>query len=468
MKTIKLFLNYAHSLSLSTLLFVLFFLPFFIPNEALANKNKTSSNTASERASENASVNYQVKRAHFLQIDSSINPATFNYLETHLKKFNQKNGDVVIIKMDTPGGLVSTTKDIITLIGSLDYPIVMWITPEGASATSAGAIISSCAHLLFMSEGTNIGAATPVGLGKDIEKSDGRQKAINDLVALVSSLSKSRGRNEKLFSKMITEAASFDAQTALKEKLINGIINTQVDLLKAMDQQEVKVLGTHLKLNIEPNLETTRIEMDPGQQILNIFSNPSTAYILFIIGAALLYLEFQAPGGLVAGGVGTICLILAGIGFQVLPLNYGAMGLIILSFILFILEAYITSYGILTLGGIASLVFGSLFLFRTENAYIEIQLPMVLSVVFAIVIYVVLVGFVILKTHKKRPAFFTKKHNEGHVLKFLNQEDDNFYYHVKVNGEIWKATSKTELQPGEKVVINQEDDDNMLLKIERV
>ena len=411
---------------------------------------------------------YAIKRAHFLEINASINPATFNYLDTHLKKFNSKYGDIAVIKMNTPGGLVSTTKDIITLIGSLNYPVIMWITPEGASATSAGAIISSSAHLLYMSEGTNIGAATPVGLGKDIDKSDGRQKAINDLVALVSSLSKSRGRNEKLFSKMITEAASFDAQTALKEGLINGIVNTQVDLLNSIDGKNIKVLGTNLKLITDPKLETTVVEMDPGQQILNIFSNPSTAYILFIIGAALLYLEFQAPGGLVAGSIGAICLILAGIGFQVLPLNYGAMGLIILSFVLFILEAYITSYGILTLGGIASLVFGSLFLFRTENAYIEIQLPLVISVVLAIVIYVLLIGLVIFKTHKKKPLFFTKKDNQGHVLKFLKKEDGKFFYHVKVNGEIWTAIAANEMQEGEKVFISQEDDEQMLLKIEKV
>jgi membrane-bound serine protease (ClpP class) len=414
-----------------------------------------------------AQTTYSVKRAHFLQINSSINPATFNYLDTHLKKFDQKYGDLVVIKMDTPGGLVTTTKDIITLIGSLTYPVVMWITPEGASATSAGAIISSSAHLLYMSEGTNIGAATPVSIGKDIEQQDGKQKAINDLVALVSSLSKSRGRNDKLFAKMITDAASFDAQTALKENLINGIVNTRVDLLKTIDQQVVKVLGKEMNLSIEPGLETTEITMDPGQQILNIFSNPSTAYILFIIGAALLYLEFQAPGGFVAGAIGAVSLVLAGIGFQVLPLNFGAMGLIILSFVLFILEAYITSYGILTLGGIASLVFGSLFLFRTENAYLDIQMPLVLSVVFAIVIYVILIGFVIFKTHKKQPKFFTRTDQTGHVTKFLKEEDGQFYYQVKVNGEIWNAIATMEMELNEKVFVTQEDNEHMTLKIEK-
>lgn len=414
-----------------------------------------------------AQEQFQVKRAQILEINSSINPATFNYLETNFKKFKKDLGDIVVIKMDTPGGLVTTTKDIITLIGSVDYPVIIWVTPEGASATSAGAIISSSAHLLFMSEGTNIGAATPVSLNDDLKKSDGRQKAINDLVALVSSLSKSRGRNEKLFSKMITDAASYDAQTALKEKLINGIVNTQVDLLKSIEGQTVKVLGKEYILKVEKNLEVLETKMDPGQQILNIFSNPTTAYLLFIIGAALLYLEFQAPGGMIAGAIGSVCLVLAGIGFQVLPLNYGAMGLIILSFLLFILEAYITSYGILTIGGIASLVFGSLFLFRTENAYLDIQLPLVLSVVAAIVIYVFFIGYVIVRTHKKRQKHYSKEEDYGHIVNFLNEERGQYFYQVKVNGETWNAFSEDKIENGEKIVVLDQDDDHLILKIKK-
>ena len=170
-----------------------------------------------------AAEGYEVKQISVLEVNSSINPATYNYLKTELSKLSADKGDLAILKLDTPGGLVTTTKDIITLIGKLTVPFVVWVTPEGASATSAGAIIASSAHLLVMSEGTNIGAATPVGIGKDIEKSDGKAKAINDLVALVRSLSKARGRNPDRFAEMISKASSFDSQTALKEKVINGI-----------------------------------------------------------------------------------------------------------------------------------------------------------------------------------------------------------------------------------------------------
>ena len=415
-----------------------------------------------------AQESYEVKQISILDVNSSINPATFNYLKTNLTKLTEQKGDLAILKLDTPGGLVTTTKDIITLIGKTKVPFIVWITPEGASATSAGAIIASSAHLLVMSEGTNIGAATPVGLGKDIEKSDGKAKAVNDLVALVKSLSKARGRNADRFAEMISKASSFDSQTALKEKIINGIVNTQADLISFLNDKEVKVLGKDLKITINPNVEIKNFEMDPGQKILDIFANPMFAYILFVIGAALLYLEVQAPGGFVAGAIGAVCLVLAAIGFQVLPLNFGALGLIVLSFVLFILEAYITSYGILTLGGIASLVFGSLFLFRTENAYLDIQLPMILSVVAAIVIYVIIIAMVIIKTRKKQQHFFKNKDTFGHILKFIGMDGDRFMYQVKVNGEIWNTTTDSEFTANEKVKVTDQDDEHTKVLITKI
>lgn len=411
---------------------------------------------------------YEIKSLKILEVDSSINPATLNYLENNLKKYSTKNSEAVVIKLDTPGGLVTTTKDILTLIGSVDYPVIVWITPEGASATSAGAIIASSAHLLLMSEGTNIGAATPVGLGKDIKQEDGKAKAINDLVALVKSLAKARGRNAQKFELMISKAESFDSQTALKEKIIDGIVNSRIDLIKFINNKSVKVLGENLNLSISNHAEIKEVLMDPGQRILNIFSSPMTAYILFVVGAALLYFEFQAPGGFVAGGVGAFCLVLAAIGFQVLPLNFGALGLVILSFLLFILEAYITSYGVLTLSGIAALTFGSLFLFRTENAYLDIHLPMVLSVVAAIVIYVGMLGLLILKTRQKKQHFFENKQVFGHITNCLGPDGDEFKYQVKVGGEIWNATSENEFIKDEKVFVISQDDEKNKVNIKRL
>jgi membrane-bound serine protease (ClpP class) len=408
---------------------------------------------------------YVIKKITTLEVTASINPATFNYLKTNLNKLSADKGDLAVLKLDTPGGLVTTTKEILTLIGSLNFPFIVWITPEGASATSAGSIIACAAHLLVMSEGTNLGAATPVGLGDDIKQEDGRAKAVNDLVALVSALAKARGRNAEKFSQMISEAKSFDAQTALKENIINAIVNSEADLIRYFNNKKIRLHGEDIALSLDPHYTSTFIEMDPGQKILNIFANPMTAYILFIIGAALLYLEFQAPGGFVAGSIGAVFLILAAIGFQVLPLNYGALGLIVLSFILFIMEAYITSYGVLTLGGIASLVFGSLFLFRTDNAYLDIQLPMILSVVVAIVLYVIFIGFVIVKTRRQKSLFFTTQEQIGHISKFIGRDADQFVYQVKVAGEIWKTNTNKELSIGAKVKVLEQDNIHMQVTI---
>lgn len=430
------------------IIFNAFCLFSFIITSALASETKT----------------YEIKNITYLNIEASINPAVFNYLEDNFQKIAKKENQFVLIKLNTPGGLVTTTKDIITLIGSQKFPVGVWITPEGASATSAGAIIASSAHVLVMSEGTNIGAATPITMGKDIEKGDSRNKAINDLMSVVRSLSKVRGRNASEFEKMISEAKSLDARQALESSVIDKIINTKEDLLTYLENIEVNIVGEKVKLSLSSQIQETVIEMDAGQQILNIFSNPSTAYILFIIGAALLYFELQAPGGIIAGALGALCLLLAGIGFQVLPLNMGAFGLIILSFLLFVAEAYITSFGVLAIGGILSLVFGSLFLFRTDNSLIQLEYSLIISVVASISAYVLFIGWFMIKTYKKSRDRFVHTNQSGSVMKVLGDKK----YQIKIEGEIWNASSDEELSLEDKVEVISQEKEHLNLKIKKI
>lgn len=407
---------------------------------------------------------YPVNSILELSINSSINPATLNYLNAGLAKIKQDKIDMLLIKLNTPGGLVSTTKDILTKIGDIDIPTAIWITPEGASATSAGAIIASGAHLLFMSPGTNIGAATPITMGKDIEEKDLRAKAINDLVALVKGLGEARNRNGKIFGEMIEKASSFSAQDALKNNLINGIISNEKELLDKINGQVIEIKGKSVQLNLQMNnTEVVKLEMDLGQKILDIFANPSMAYILFIIGAALFYLEFQAPGGYVAGSVGAICLLLAGIGFQVLPLNWGALSLIILAFILFILEMYITTYGMVSIAAIASLIVGSLFLFRTDDAYMHVSTSLVVSTILGIVTFIALITIYWIGDSKKnkKQNFFSLKGKTGMVI----EELPGGLYHIKISGEIWKAKANTRLEIDQLCKVIEEDKDNMTLII---
>jgi membrane-bound serine protease (ClpP class) len=434
-----------------------------------------------------------------LNINASINPATFTYIKAGFEKTKKESFNALLITMNTPGGLVSTTKDILTLFGESDIPIIVWIRPEGASATSAGAIISSGAHFLYMADGTNIGAAAPVMMGKDIdpekksppanpllpikdktpetpaspalESSDMKKKAVNDLVALVESLSEARKRNGKLFGEMVSEAKSFKTGEALENNVINGSANNLEDIFSQMDQKMVVIKGSEQQISMPKNPQVVVYPMDLGLSLLNILAHPSLAYILFLAGAALLYFELQAPGGFIAGGIGGILLVLAGIGFQVLPLNLGALSLIILAFILFVLEMYITSFGILSIAGLTSLVFGSLFLFRSESGSAEIPYSLIASTVASLALFLLLMGLTIvreMKKNKNRPQIYSMVGKEGKILSLKpNLADGIFHYNVRTHGEIWHAISEIELAVGDKIVVHEHLPDEMILKIQK-
>jgi membrane-bound serine protease (ClpP class) len=408
----------------------------------------------------------KINRILSLNIQSAITPATFGYLKEGFKKAQSQKYDLIQISLNTPGGLVSTTKKILTLFGESNIPVAVWIRPEGSSATSAGAIIASGAHILMMSDGTNIGAATPIEMSGDIKSKDLRSKAINDLVALVSSLAKTRGRNALLFSDMISKASSFESQEAKKKKLIDAIANTQFQFIKKLENLTVKLKGKEYTTKTQ-SPEVTEFKMDLGLSLLEIFANPGTAYILFVIGAALMYLELQAPGGLIAGSIGAICLVLAGIGFQVLPLNMGALGLIILSFVLFIIEVYITSYGILSIGGLIALVSGSLFLFRTDDAYIELSRTLIFSTTAAIVLFLALIAYYMIRDQKNIGVskFNSLVGARGEILNFVDEDNNMFIYQMKVNGEIWKVASSIELTIGDHYTVKEKKENSMILII---
>lgn len=437
------------------------FISLIISHHNFAQKSKDSSLTSNFTSIEEHQVNKMLR----LDIKSSINPATLDYLTAGFNKSVQENYGAILIVMNTPGGLVSTTKKILNLIGSSQIPVIIWISPEGSSATSAGAIISSGAHLLYMSEGTNIGAATPVQIGKDVEESDLRRKSINDLVALVTSLSKSRKRNADGFKEMIEKASSFDSQTALKTNLIDGIVNTELELRETIDGKIAHVLGKDKRLAVPINVVIEKFEMDLGQKLLDIFANPSLAYILFLIGAALIYFELQAPGGFIAGAIGVVFLTLAGIGFQVLPLNFGGLGLILLSFVLFILEIYVTSYGILSIAGLTSMVAGSLFLFRTNDSYLELSKTLIFSSTGAIGVFLGLIAYLFIRESKN---IGKETFNEfiGKVGTITTSKSSEGLYQIKVGGEFWKCKSERSLKEGETAKVVDHDKEKMCLIVE--
>lgn len=403
-----------------------------------------------------------------LDVSSSINPATYSYLQSGYIKAQQEAYDLVLLKLNTPGGLVSTTKDIITLLGEARIPTVVWVCPEGASATSAGAIISAASHFLYMSRGSNIGAATPIASqGQNIE-SDSKSKAVNDLVALVKSLSQLRGRNQDLFAKMIQDAASYQASEAKTKKIVNGVVSSTEELFTELNGQKTLLKGRPIKIELN-NPTIVEFDMDFGQKLLNIFADPNMAYILFIIGAALVYFEFQAPGAFIAASLGALCLILAGIGFQVLPLNFGAFGLLLLGFVLMVLELYVTSFGVLSIAGIICFVLGSLFLFRTDDSYIGVSKVLIGSTAATLGAFILGLGAYWLRDHKKNKGqsdFYDPVGRSVKVVALLPSDEEGWlYYQVKLSGELWKARSSKQYQIGDNCVIRHCKSDSLLLEI---
>jgi len=412
-------------------------------------------------------VPYQVQEISHLDINSAISPATYDYLKYQFK--NVPEGALILIKMNTPGGLISTTKDIITLIGVQEKPVVIWITPEGASASSAGAIIAASAHFILMSSGTNLGAATPVGLGEDISEKDGKAKALNDLKAMVRSLSNLRKRPAEPFEQMIETAASFTNQEALNLKIIDGVVTNGKTIRELLDQKNFSLQGRPMELKFLPEALSKNYEPTWGQKILNVIANPSTAYLLFLVGVALLYFEFQAPGGYIAGGIGICFLILAAISFQVLPLDWGALALLIIGVILLILEIYITSYGLLALAGIASFVGGSLFLFHGESGFISIDYPVLISTLLGVGAAVGLIVWYLIKERKKQPKignFFLPIGSIGTVLTKL--EIDGSSYQIKVRGEIWRGSSSSHLSIGDTIEVTAVNSEKLIAEIKKV
>lgn len=404
-----------------------------------------------------------ISEISILAVNSAITPATFDYLKQNFKKLPATS--LIILRLNTPGGLVSTTKDIITMVGAQKRPFIVWISPEGASASSAGAIIASAAHFIFMSPGTNIGAATPIGLGGDIKESDARRKAMNDLTALVRSLSELRGRPPGPFEKMITGAESYTDKEALNLNIINGVFSSTRDVAEYLNGKTFNLDGVSTTLKIS-NVEYKDYEPTSGQKILEVLSNPTTAYILFLMGIALIYFEFQAPGGFIAGSVGLCFLILAAISFQVLPLDWGSMGLILAGVVLLVMEVFVVSYGLLSIAGLVAFVMGSLFLFHGDEGFISIQYPAILSSLAGVALGVGLITWYLIKERKKQPLtenFFLPVGAKGSVLTKYNAKD----YQVKVRGEIWRAFSEEELELNDNIEVSFVDSKDLFIKIKK-
>jgi membrane-bound serine protease (ClpP class) len=394
---------------------------------------------------------------YIVKVADAISPGTAEFIKNSIDKAEAEEGACIIIELDTPGGLAESMRLIIQDILGSKVPVVVYVSPRGARAASAGVMITMAADIAAMAPSTNIGAAHPVGAGGKEISGTMSEKVINDMVAHAKSVAEERGRNTEWVEQAIRESVSVTETEALKENIIDLIAKDTDDLIRQLNGRKIKGKGV-LKLDkaekvfLKPSLRT---------KILKTISNPNIAYILLMIGFAGLYFELSHPGAIFPGVIGGIALILAFFALQTLPVNYAGILLIILAIVFFIMEMKIASYGLLSVAGIVSLLLGSLMMFKDTGPDMRLSLKVLLPTIILISGFFVFVAGLVFRAQMAKPRTGTKGlvGEIGMVKKALTPEGKVF-----VHGELWNAKAEKAIDEGAKVrVVNVV---NLMLEVE--
>ncbi len=390
--------------------------------------------------------------AVLLDIEGPIGPATSDYVVRGLAYAADAGAPVVILRMDTPGGLDTSMREIIRAIVDSPVPVVSYVAPGGARAASAGTYILYASHIAAMAPGTNLGAATPVSLiggkGGDGKGDDTmHHKVVNDAVAYIRSLAQMRGRNVAWAEKAVREAASLPADEALKLGVIDLEAKSVSDLLARVDGRKVQVRGQMQVLHTA-GLGVKPMEPDWRSRLLAVITNPNVAYVLMLIGIYGLFFEFSSPGFVLPGVAGAIALVLALYAFHVLPVNYAGLGLILLGIAFMVAEAFVPSFGALGIGGVVAFVVGSIILMDTESPYYAISVPLILGVALASAGLMIGILGAALKA-RYRPVVFGRESIIGDRAEVI--ADFQGDGQVRLQGEVWRARSDVPLHQGDRV-----------------
>lgn len=413
-------------------------LALLLSGAALAAVGATASPSATPGQTPTVDPAGAGKRVFQIDIDGVINPATADFVRESLRTAEEQGAAALLIRLDTPGGLLDSTQQIVQDLLGANLPTIVYVAPSGGGAISAGVFVTLAGAVAAMAPGTNIGAAHPVSAqGEDIG-GDMREKIENSAVSLIKSIAGERGRNVEWAEKAVRESVSITETEALELGVIDLIANDRDSLLQQASGRTIRVHHAEVTLALT-GAAVTQLEMSLMQEILNVLAHPNVAYLLMMAGFLGLYIELTNPGLLFPGVAGGIALLLALVAFQVLPINYGGIGLIVLGIALLVAEMFLPSFGILGIGGIASFVLGSLFLFDTAKSGAAVDPTLIYSVAATFALVGLIIGTMVLRTQLQPAALGSEGMlgMRGEVRQAVGPDNKNGK--VFVHGEIWNA-----------------------------
>jgi len=387
-----------------------------------------------------------------ITVDAPIHPVTSEYVVKSIAQADRDGADLIVLTLNTPGGLDTSMRDIISAIVNAKTPVAAYVGPSGARAASAGFLIALACDVFAMAPGTSTGAAHPVGIsltGQGMDKTM-EEKVVNDAAAYVRTIAEKRGRNVRMAEDAVRKSLSYTESEALAGDLIDLVSGSEEDLIARLDGRAVKRFDGSVRTLALAGRPVVERPMTFRQRFLLTIANPNLAYILLMIGLLGLYFEFSHPGAIFPGVLGGISLLLAVFAFQILPINYVGLGLILLAVILLVLEIKVQSFGMLAVGGIAAMIIGSLMLIKAPIAELRPSLRIVLPVVLGVSAIVIFLLTLVVRAHARRPV----SGREGMIGEVGTARTDlSPAGKVFVHGELWEAEAGEPIRAGEKVKV---------------